>query len=251
MRFELDRYNGVVIDPTSLPADINNLIIDLEELITYLIRQRKSLAWISVPIASAASIPLFINAGFTFHSCLRDELTLVRQPEYPTFVPFVPTHTIGAGAIVLSDTNEILVVKERGSKGFKLPGGHVEATERIQDSIQREVLEETGIDAKFESIVGFTSKHPYQFGKSNLHFICQMRALTHAINILDVDEIEDAKWISLNAYISDPTNSLSNREMISRVAFSSGLMATDVSGNNGPHRKHEIFMAVPAVVAHL
>ncbi|WP_159245496.1 NUDIX hydrolase [Pseudomonas koreensis] len=247
MRFDLDRFNGVVIDPTSLPADIGDLIIDIDELITYLTLQQKSLAWISIPITSAASIPLFINAGFTFHSCLRDVLTLVRQPEHQTFVPFVPTHTIGAGAIVLSDTNEILVVKERGSTGFKLPGGHVEATERIQDSIQREVLEETGIDAEFESIVDFTTKHPYQFGKSNLHFICQMRALTHAINILDVDEIEDAIWISLDSYISDPTNSLSNREMISRVAFSSGLMATDISGNSGPHRKHEIFMAVSAI----
>lgn len=37
---------------------------------------------------------------------------------------------------------------------------------------------------------------------------------------------------------------------IVEVAVVSGLMATDVSGNNGRHRKHEIFMAVPAVVAH-
>lgn len=55
MRFEPDRFDGVVIDPTSLPADINDLIIDLEELTTYLMQQRKSPAWISVPIVSAAS----------------------------------------------------------------------------------------------------------------------------------------------------------------------------------------------------
>ena len=247
MLFEQDRFNGVIIDPTSLATDMSDLVADLDELTTYLTQQQKALAWVSIPITSAASIPHFINAGFAFHSCLRDELTLVRQPETPTFVPFVPTHTIGAGAIVLNDTAEILVVKEWRSPGFKLPGGHVEATERIQDSIQREVLEETGVEAVFESIVGFTTKHPYQFGKSNLHFICKMKAVTQAIAILDVDEIEEAKWVPLDTYISDPTNSLSNRQLVSRVAFSSGLMATDISGNSGPHRKQEIFMAVPAI----
>jgi len=246
MEFELDKFNGVIVDPASLPTSREAMIAALEHLITWLDHEQKSLAWISLPITSADSIPLFTQAGFTFHSCLHDELTLVRQLSNLAFVPFVPTHTVGAGAIVLNDANDLLVVKERGSKGFKLPGGHVEAAEQIQDSIKREVLEETGIYAEFHSIVGFSTKHPYQFGKSNLHFICRMKALTYSINILDTDEIEEAKWVPLASYISEPANSLSNRQMVSRIACSEGLAPTDLTGNSGPHKKTEIFLALPA-----
>jgi len=244
MEFELDKFNGVIVDPVSLPTSKEAMIAALEHLVAWLDHEQKSLAWVSLPITNAESIPLFTQAGFTFHSCLRDELTLVRQLSNLTFVPFVPTHTVGAGAIVLNDANELLVVRERGSKGFKLPGGHVEAGERIQHSIQREVLEETGIDAEFHSIVGFSTKHPYQFGKSNLHFICRMKALTKSINVLDTDEIEEAKWLPLASYLSDPANSLSNRQIVSRVACSDGLAPTELSGNSGPHQKSEIFLAM-------
>ena len=246
MKFELDKFNGVIIDPASLPTTTEELIADLENLMAYLGSEKKSLSWISLPITCADSIPQFITAGFTFHSCLREELTLVRQPSDCTFVPFIPTHTIGAGAIVLNRASEILLVRERGTTGFKLPGGFVESAERIQDSIQREVLEETGIETAFESIVGFTTKHPYQFGKSNLHFLCRMTALTESIDILDKGEIEDAKWVPLKSYISESGNSLPDRQMVSRIVYSEGLVATDFSGNRGPHRRAEIFVAARA-----
>lgn len=246
MRFELDKFNGVIIDPASIPETAAELKAELENLLAYLESEKKSLSWISLPISCSESIPLFIRAGFTFHSCLRDELTLIREPKDSAFVPFIPTHTVGAGAIVLNRANEILLIRERGTTGFKLPGGFVESAERIQDSIQREVLEETGIETIFESIIGFTTKHPYQFGKSNLHFICRMTALTESIDILDKGEIEDAKWVPLKSYISEPGNSLTDRQMVSRIAYSEGLVATDFSGNRGPHRRAEIFVAARA-----
>ncbi|WP_053157996.1 NUDIX domain-containing protein [Pseudomonas sp. Pf153] len=242
MKFELDKFNGVIIDPTSLPTTTGELKTDLEDLLVYLKFHDKSLSWISLPITLAESIPLFIKAGFTFHSCLREELTLVRQPSVNAFIPFIPTHTIGAGAIVLNETNEILLIKERGTTGFKLPGGYVELGERIQHSIQREVFEETGIESVFESIVGFTTRHPHQLGKSNLHFICRMKALTQKINILDTAEIEDAKWIPLITYISEPSNSLTDRQMVDAVAYRAGLIATDFSGNIEPYKRMEIFI---------
>lgn len=247
MKFELDKFNGVIIDPASLPTTTEELKADLENLLAYLGSEKKSLSWISLPITCAESIPQFITAGFTFHSCLREELTLVRQPSDCTFVPFIPTHTIGAGAIVLNEADEILLIKERGTTGFKLPGGYVESGERIQHSIQREVFEETGIESIFESIVGFTTKHPHQLGKSNLHFICRMKALTQAISILDTAEIEDAKWVPLTSYISEPGNSLTDRQMVSTVAYSKGLTATDFSGNIEPHKRAEIFISVHPV----
>lgn len=50
-------------------------------------------------------------------------------------------------------------------------------------------MEETGIEATFGSIVGFTTKHPFQFGKSNLYFVCRLTPLSERICIQDTDEI--------------------------------------------------------------
>ena len=244
MKFELDNFNGVTIDPSSLPPSAEELKSDIADLLMYLDAHKKSLCWISLPIFQSEMIPLFVSAGFTFHSCLHQELTLIRQSSKSTFVPFIPTHTIGAAAIVLNEANEILLVKERGTTGFKLPGGYVESGEHIQHSIQREVLEETGIESVFLSIVGFTTMHTHQFGKSNLHFICRMKALTQEINILDAVEIEDAKWVPLTSYILEPSNSLTDRQMVSDVAYTKGLIVTDFSGNIEPHKRAEIFVAV-------
>lgn len=243
MEFKRDNFNGIIVDADSLPDDPQALRGAVDGLVAFIERERLALAWVTLPITNAQGIPVFTAAGFSFHSCLTDQLTLVRRPFEQAFVPFVPTHTVGAGAIVINDAGELLVIRERGTTGFKLPGGHVDPAERIQDSIEREVLEETGIESKCESIVAFTTKHPYQFGKSNIHFICRMTALTQRINILDTDEIEEAKWVDLQAYLADSGNSLSNRQLVRDVAFSQGLVHTEYSANTGLHKKQEIFTA--------
>lgn len=243
MEFKRDNFNGIIVDADSLPDDLQALRGAVDGLVALIERERLALAWVTLPISNAQGIPVFTAAGFSFHSCLTDQLTLVRRPFEHAFVPFIPTHTVGAGAIVINDAGELLVIRERGTTGFKLPGGHVDPAERIQDSIEREVLEETGIESKCESIVAFTTKHPYQFGKSNIHFICRMTALTQRINILDTAEIEEARWVDLQAYLADAGNSLSNRQLVRDVAFSQGLVHTEYSANTGPHKKQEIFTA--------
>jgi 8-oxo-dGTP pyrophosphatase MutT (NUDIX family) len=244
MKFELNNFNGVIIDPTSFSFDKPDLELALQGLLTFIEREQKSLAWITLPIGQSESIAQFVAHGFSFHSCLPDSLTLVRKPQESTFVPFVPTHILGAGAVLINPRNEVLVVRVRGSKGFNLPGGHVDPGERIQDSIVREVLEETGVQARFESIVGFTTRHPYEFGKSNMHFICRLQPLTETINIIDTDEIEEAKWMPIEHYLTDETNGLTNRQFVSQVAHSQGLIVADYPGNSGRYKKQEIFMAI-------
>nr|WP_268948919.1 NUDIX domain-containing protein [Pseudomonas tremae] len=243
VEFKRDKFNGIIIAAASLPVDLQALRSAVDALVVLIQQERLALAWITLPISDAQAIPVFTAAGFSFHSCLSDQLTLVRRHFEQAFVPFIPTHTVGAGAIVINDAGELLVIRERGTTGFKLPGGHVDPAERIQDSIEREVLEETGIESKCDSIVAFTTKHPYQFGKSNIHFICRMTAMTQRINIQDTDEIEEAKWVALQTYVADARNSLFNRQLVTDVAFSQGLISTPYSGNIGPHKKQEIFTA--------
>jgi 8-oxo-dGTP pyrophosphatase MutT (NUDIX family) len=246
MKFRLNDYNGVIIDPTSFSYEKHDLEVALQGLLVYLERDRKGLAWITLPIHRSESIALFIAYGFIFHSCLPETLTLVRKPQESTYVPFVPTHIVGGGAIVINQHNEILVVRDRGRTGFNLPGGHVDPGERIQDSIVREVLEETGIEAEFEAILGFTTRHPYEFGKSNIHFICRLKPLTQTINVIDTDEIEEARWLSVDSYLADEANGMTNRQIVSEVAASKGLVVAEFQNNSGHFKKQEIFMAVPA-----
>lgn len=244
MKYQLNAFNGVIIDPLTLPEDDEQLRAALDGLLAYLQHEEKGLAWITLPLARSAAIALFVDCGFGFHSCLPESLTLVRQPAPSTFVPFVPTHILGAGAIVMNPAGEILVVRERGRTGFNLPGGHIDAGERIEDGIVREVLEETGVETRFESIIGFTTRHPYEFGKSNMHFYCRLVALTSAINILDTDEIEQAGWMAVDEYLANPANSTTNRQVLARASGNTGLLKVEFQGNIGAYRKQEIFMAV-------
>ena len=58
---------------------------------------------------------------------------------------FLPTHIVSAGAIVLNDLGEVLLVKDARKDAWTFPGGIIEEGEGVLDGVKREVLEETGI----------------------------------------------------------------------------------------------------------
>jgi len=69
--------------------------------------------------------------------------------------------------------------------------------EDIWQTAEREVLEETGIKAKFISIIGWRQTHNVPFGnvgKSDLFFLVLLKALTNNITMQE-SEIEDCKWM--------------------------------------------------------
>ena len=57
----------------------------------------------------------------------------------------MPTHIIAGAGIVLNDIDEVLMVKTYNA-GWVFPGGQVEVGENVIDAVKREVLEETGLD---------------------------------------------------------------------------------------------------------
>ncbi len=68
--------------------------------------------------------------------------------------------SIGTGAVVLRDDHVLLI--ERHSPGrvwWQIPGGFVEVDEPIHTAIEREVMEETGVNARALDVVGF--RHAY------------------------------------------------------------------------------------------
>lgn len=199
----LDPYNGITIDSKDLPQTKEEFEVNLDFLIEET-QDRRNLIWIYIDINKSDFIPIATKRGFFFHTCDEDFILVVKRLIPDAIIPTASNHTLGVGAVVINDDNELLVIKEKVSTiGFKLPGGHIDNGEMISSAVEREVLEETGVSVEFESIISLGHFYPHQFHKSNLYVLCICSAKTFEINIQDTKEIIDAKWMSINEYLED------------------------------------------------
>ena len=53
--------------------------------------------------------------------------------------------------------------------------GMVDLGEDITAAAEREVLEEAGVRAKFDAVLGFRQAHGFAFGKSDFFFVMALR----------------------------------------------------------------------------
>ena len=70
--------------------------------------------------------------------------------------------------------------------------------EDLADTARREVLEETGIQTEFVSVLCFRHQHKYKFGQSDIYFVCHMRALSSEIKTCP-QEIEACQWMDVSS----------------------------------------------------
>ena len=96
----------------------------------------------------------------------------------------MPTHIIAGAGIVTNENNEVLMVKTYNA-GWVFPGGQVEVGENVIDAVKREIMEEAGIDievGKVFCISSNTGKYPGYNGvkeiptKIMLDFICRAKS---------------------------------------------------------------------------
>ena len=199
-----DPYNGLTIIKESIPTQEEVFIENLNGLIQTATKDQRRLLWLYLDIQQSYLIPCATTLGFEFHTCEKNQLLLVKRLVKNAIIPTASNHTLGVGVVVFNEHNELLVIKERFSNiGFKLPGGHIDDAELIQNAAIREVKEETGIDITFESIISIGHFYPHQFNKSNLYILCRAKALSHEIKIEDTDEILACKWVDIDEYLAD------------------------------------------------
>jgi 8-oxo-dGTP diphosphatase len=199
----LDPYNGITIDSKDLPNNKEEFELNLDFLIEEL-KEKRNLIWIYIDIKKSDFIPIATLRGFSFHSCDENWILVVKRLKENAIIPTASNHTLGVGAVVINDKNEILVIKEKISNiGYKLPGGHIDNGELISTAVAREVFEETGIKVEFKSIISLGHFFPHQFHKSNLYVLCIAEPLTFEIDIQDTQEILDAKWVDIDRYLED------------------------------------------------
>ncbi|RXK09607.1 DNA mismatch repair protein MutT [Halarcobacter bivalviorum] len=219
----LDPYNGITINKENFPDTKEEFELNLELLIDE-VKTRRNLIWIYIDIKNSEYIPLATKKGFFFHSCDKDYILVVKRLKQNAIIPTAANHTLGVGAVVINEDNEILVIKEKISTvGYKLPGGHIDNAEMITNALAREVYEETGVKVEFESVISLGHFYPHQFHKSNLYVLCLAKPLTREINIYDTAEVIDAKWIDVNEYLADENVLTYSKAIVSAALSSKGF----------------------------
>ena len=227
-------FRGVVVNSAHLPIDADDFAASLDASIADWREARYEVAWVDIPIELASHVPIATQRGFTYHHADSHSITATLMLIPDSFIPPYATHYVGAGGVVLNEKEELLVVCERyridnRPPFYKLPGGALEPGEHIVDSIIREVLEETGVQAQFEALSCFRHWHGYRYGKSDIYFVCRLRALTHEIKMSE-QEIEECLWMPVQDFMSDDDISPFNKGIVRSAIESDGIVPADMPG---------------------
>ncbi|XP_031481775.1 nudix hydrolase 2-like [Nymphaea colorata] len=215
-----DKYDGVTVEIKE-PVDVTAFAASLKASISKWRLQGKKGVWLKIPIQLAKLVPSAVEEGFWYHHAEPTYLMLVHWlPDTPHTLPINATHRVGIGAIVINSERQMLVVQEKtgffkGTGVWKIPTGVIDEGEDIISGAIREVKEETGIETEFLEILTFRQIHKSFFEKSDLFFVCMLRPLSFEIQKQEL-EIEDAQWMPLEEYASQPF--VMQHEMLKKVS---------------------------------
>jgi ADP-ribose pyrophosphatase YjhB (NUDIX family) len=142
--------------------------------------------------------------GFSLHHTDKDVITLQKWlPETKNRLPAYSTHYIGVGGLVIDfEAKKVLVIKEKqgnNTLSWKIPGGLVDSGEYLSEAVEREVREETGIEAQFKGILTLREKRVYNFGRNDIYFVCLLEPVSRDIKMCEV-EVAHCKWIDINEW---------------------------------------------------
>lgn len=242
-------FAGRIIDPARLPDDPETFRGELAESRAVWAGEGVRVVWLSLPIALAHLVPPAAEAGFAFHHADPSQVTMTLSLIPGSYVPPYATHYIGAGGVVISGSDELLVIQERHHtrRHYKLPGGALHPGEHIADAVVREVKEETGIDTEFLHLVCFRHWHGYRHGKSDIYFVTRLRPLNHEIRP-DEDEIAECFWMPVQDYLSHPDTHDFNRRIVeaalhmdAAAAAGHPVIAPELIPGYGSPQSHELF----------
>ncbi len=238
-------FGGMVTAPDALPASAAEFAQRLDASLAQWTADGLKAVWLEVPIARSALIPEAVNRGFTFHHTSDDYLMLTALLQEGAWLPHFATHYIGIGGVVLTPDRELLVVREiYGVAGrpptLKLPGGALHPGEHLAEAVEREVLEETGVQAEFQSIACFRHWHGYRYGKSDIYFVGRLRPLSREIT-MQADEIQECLWLPVDDFLSREDISNFNKQIVRAALESNGVIQSFIEGFGGPDTR-EYFM---------
>ncbi len=237
-------FAGIDIDPAALPRDGEEFRSSLSRSLDEWQSKGFKVVWLELPLERAAFVPIAAEAGFGFHHSAEDYVMMTRRLVPNATIPAYSTHYIGAGGVVVNSRRELLVVCERhrrtSRRYLKLPGGALQAGEHLADAVVREVLEETGVHARFEAVVCFRHWHGYRHGKSDIYFVCRLSPESEEIT-MQTDEIEECFWMPVDEFLASDLVSVFNRQIVQAAMDSRGLWPAEIEGY-AQRDRYEFFM---------
>ena len=124
----------------------------------------------------------------------------------PNAIPHFASHTIGVGGVVLHpDCKSILMIKEKfwftgKEPTWKFPGGLVDVHEDLHLAAEREVFEETGIDAEFQGILGLREiPRGFRHEQADIYFPCLLKVRDIKKTLIDMqeNELNACEWLPI------------------------------------------------------
>jgi NAD+ diphosphatase len=110
---------------------------------------------------------------------------------------FFPTSDIAILGIIVNDSNQVLMLKQQVvNEYYVLVAGYYKKGEQLEDTLKREVFEETGIDITNIQYHG----NKYYEKKNILMFVYSAKAITTVIRINE-SEVDSAIWVNLDKAI--------------------------------------------------
>jgi ADP-ribose pyrophosphatase YjhB (NUDIX family) len=111
---------------------------------------------------------------------------------------------IRATGILIID-NEILIVKQKvnSNRNWSLPGGRIEGKETIKDGLERELLEETGLEVKCKKLLYLCEKNNFEERYLHITFLVEKMGgeIKLPTNEFDKNPISEVKFIKCNKLI--------------------------------------------------
>lgn len=65
-----------------------------------------------------------------------------------------PTHSVSVAGVVIDVDKRVLVIRRRDNGHWEAPGGILELGETFEQGVEREVLEETGVQVSVDALTG-------------------------------------------------------------------------------------------------
>lgn len=241
---KVDRYGSVLPDKGFWSDSAEMFRIQLADCLSEWQAAGHNRVWLTLSQSQSNLIDAATNAGFDFHRVEDGDLVLLKQLNPDAIVPPLPaSHHVGAGAFVLNEANELLVIAERtadGASGYKIPGGFIEQGEHIASGIVREVREETGVETRFESLVMFRHLHRTTYGKSNVYFVCRLGVISAEITI-DPIEIAECLWMPVDAFLSNERSQYFHKGIVRAALTGSSMHVGRLPDYHHPPERAEFF----------
>lgn len=235
-----DLYNGLIVNTDTICDSSSEFKTSLIELLSRANEQQKNLIWLDLTTQQNQQIAVALELGFAFHNCESHRATLTYQVKKDAYIPVPPTHTIGVGAVVVNQKNELLMVRDRihtSSSIYKIPGGMIEHADKLSEGVIREVWEETGITCKLIKMVSLLNSYPYRFNKSNMYLVFRLEALSSEINVIDTNEIEEALWMPLEEFFAHEQMSDFQKKLV-RISLEHQGLSQEAYHSAIRHQKH-------------